>query len=167
MVFLIAAISDNNIIGVQNKLPWKLKNDLRWFKLHTLYGAVIMGRKTWLSLPKKPLVNRLNIICSRNCTEKIEGNVVWVSSFERALKKAKFYSRHTYIIGGGEIFHLALANLVVDTLILTRVHKNIEQKNSDKLIDLTLPTTKQLIYRSVDQIENKIKYHFEMYNLKI
>ena len=66
MIYLIAAISDDGIIGVDNKLPWKLRNDLRWFKMHTINGSVIMGRKTWESLPKKPLENRMNIINARH-----------------------------------------------------------------------------------------------------
>ena len=79
---------------------------------HTLYGA--MGRPI-----TQPLVNRLNIICSRNCTEKIEGNVVCVSSFERALKKANFYSRH---------YHWwRLSWPITLSIHWTHVHKNIEQ----------------------------------------
>ena len=65
-IILIAAVSDNDVIGVNNTLPWRLPKDLKFFsKMNTFMGAVIMGRKTWDSLPKRPLPNRLNIILSR------------------------------------------------------------------------------------------------------
>ena len=65
MLYLIAAVSEDNVIGVEGRLPWRLKRELKWFKMNTHNGAVIMGRKTWDSLPKKPLPHRLNIVITR------------------------------------------------------------------------------------------------------
>ena len=64
-IWLIVAMSDNNVIGVNNDLPWRLPLDLKWFKMNTFGQAVIMGRKTWESLPKRPLPFRSNYIISR------------------------------------------------------------------------------------------------------
>ena len=160
MIYLIAAISDDGIIGVDNKLPWKIPNDLRWFKMHTIDGSVIMGRKTWESLPKKPLENRMNIILTRGMLPPNSTNEYWTNSLKDAFTTACLY-KHTYIIGGSDIFHAALLSGLVNGLIITRVHVDINHGKS-----LILPLKKKLLYRSNKQIEKKISYHFEIYKLK-
>ena len=160
MIYLIAAISDDGIIGVDNKLPWKIPNDLRWFKMHTSNSSVIMGRKTWESLPKKPLENRMNIILTRGVLPLGSTNEYWTNSLKDAFTTARLY-KHTYIIGGSDIFHTALLSGLVNCLIITRVHVDINHGKS-----LILPLKKKLLYRSNKQIEKKISYHFEIYKLK-
>ena len=86
-VYLIAAVSENDVIGMNGKLPWRLPLDLKWFKMNTKAGAVIMGRKTWDSLPVKPLPNRLNIVVSRR-PRKSHGDTIWCTSFSVALLTA-------------------------------------------------------------------------------
>jgi len=160
MIYLIAAISDDGIIGVDNKLPWEIPYDLRWFKMHTSNGSVIMGRKTWESLPKKPLENRMNIILTHGILPISSGNEYWTNSLLDAFATACLY-KHTYIIGGSDIFHAALLSGLVHGLLITRVHVNINHGKS-----LILPKQKKLVYRSQKQTENKICYHFEIYKLK-
>lgn len=157
MIYLIAAMSDDGIIGIENKLPWKLRKDLQWFKMNTMGGAVIMGRKTWESLPIKPLENRMNIILSRGMLPKSVGNIYWTNSLDDAFSKACMYHR-TYVIGGSEIFHAVLLSGLVVGLLITRVHVNIGRGKS-----LILPLEKKLVYRSKQQMEKNICYHFEMY----
>ena len=96
MLYLIAAVSDNNIVGIDNRLPWSLKKDLQWFRMHTTEGAVIMGRKTWASLPHKPLKNRLNIILTRAPCPHGQTNVVWKNSLADAYE----HTVRVCIIGG-------------------------------------------------------------------
>ena len=64
-VALIAAVADNGVIGVAGALPWRIAADMRWFKAHTMGRPVVMGRKTWDSLPKKQLPGRANIVVTR------------------------------------------------------------------------------------------------------
>ena len=86
-VYLIAAVSENNVIGMNGNLPWRLPLDLQWFKMNTSGGAIIMGRKTWESLPKKPLPSRLNIIISRQ-PRKSHGDTIWCTSFSDPFKSS-------------------------------------------------------------------------------
>ncbi len=67
-ISLIAAMAEDRVIGIDNKLPWKLPADLAWFKKNTLNKPIVMGRKTWESLPFRPLPGRDNIIITRDKT---------------------------------------------------------------------------------------------------
>ena len=118
---IIAAASNNNVIGDNNKLIWHIPKDLMRFKELTLNHAVIMGRKTFESLPN-PLPNRLNIVVTRNINYNNNGIVV-CKSIEEALTHCKNDSQ-PFIIGGGEIYTQTIS--IVDKIELTRVYKDYE-----------------------------------------
>ena len=105
MVSIIVAKSKNGVIGVDNKLPWNLPEDLKRFKELTTNNVVIMGRKTFESLGK-PLPKRTTIIITRNLNYKVEGCIV-VNSLENAIIEAR-EDDNPYILGGGEIYRQAL-----------------------------------------------------------
>ncbi|HEX6915910.1 MAG TPA: dihydrofolate reductase [Chitinophagaceae bacterium] len=120
---LIVAASTNNVIGVDNQLPWHLPNDLKYFKNLTWAMPVIMGRRTFESLGKA-LSGRLNIVITSNGSAQFE-NAVAVKSVKDALFVAGEADYNTaFIIGGGQIFRETLPK--ADILYLTRVHVNIE-----------------------------------------
>ena len=121
LVTLIAAASENNVIGRDNKLIWHLSDDLKHFKDLTKGHFVIMGRKTFESMPKA-LPNRTNVVITRKLDYKAE-NAIVVNSLEQALQEAKS-DKQPFIIGGGEIYKLAIEN--ADRIELTRVHTTIE-----------------------------------------
>jgi len=121
IVTLIAAASENNIIGKDNKLIWHLSDDLKHFKDLTKGHFVIMGRKTFESMPKA-LPNRTNVIITRKTDYKAKDAIV-VNSLEKALKVAENDSQ-PFIIGGGEIYKLSID--IADRIELTRVHTFIE-----------------------------------------
>ena len=104
---LIAAIARNGVIGKGNALPWHLPEDLRRFKALTTGQAVIMGRKTWDSLPAKfrPLPNRLNIVVTRNRDYRAEGATV-VGSLDAAIHASQTLT--PFVIGGAELYAHAL-----------------------------------------------------------
>jgi dihydrofolate reductase len=116
MVSLIAAVSKNGVIGVDNKLPWYIPQDLKRFKELTTNNVVIMGRKTYESIGK-PLPNRLNIVVSRNKDLEIDGCLV-VDSISKAIKKAGS-DKEIFIIGGGEIYRKSIK--FADEIYLTRI----------------------------------------------
>ena len=118
---IIVAVSQNNIIGKDNKLLWKLPKDLRFFKSTTMGKAVIMGRKTFDSVGK-PLPGRNNIVISRQSNLKISGCEV-VNSLSLAIKLVE-KTDEVFIAGGGEIYRQALP--LVNKIYLTRVHENFE-----------------------------------------
>lgn len=130
-VTLIAAASENNIIGKDNKLIWHLSDDLKHFKDLTKGHFVIMGRKTFESMPKA-LPNRTNVIITRKTDYKAE-NAIVVNSLEKALKVAE-NDNQPFIIGGGEIYKLSID--IADRVELTRVHTSIEGDTSFPEIDL-------------------------------
>ena len=130
-VTLIAAASENNIIGKDNKLIWRLSDDLKHFKELTKGHFVIMGRKTFESMPKA-LPNRTNVIITRKTDYKAE-NAIVVNSLEKALKVAES-DNQPFVIGGGEIYKLSME--IADRIELTRVHTSIEGDTSFPEIDL-------------------------------
>ena len=130
-VTLIAAASENNIIGKDNKLIWRLSDDLKHFKELTKGHFVIMGRKTFESMPKA-LPNRTNVIITRKIDYKAE-NAIVVNSLEKALKVAE-NDNQPFVIGGGEIYKLSME--IADRIELTRVHTSIEGDTSFPEIDL-------------------------------
>ena len=118
---IIAAASTNNVIGFDNKLIWNIPKDLKRFKELTQSHSVIMGRKTFESLPS-PLPNRRNIVVTRNKDYSPEGIEVF-SSIEDAIYVCKD-DLQPFIIGGGEIYSQTI-NLV-DKIELTRVYKDYQ-----------------------------------------
>ena len=118
---IIAAVSINNVIGNNNKLIWKLSNDLKRFKNLTTNHSVIMGRKTFESLPN-PLPDRDNIVITRD-TNYSKPNIQVCSSIEDAINLTKTDTQ-PFIIGGGEIYRQTIN--IVDKIELTRVHEEFD-----------------------------------------
>ncbi len=106
---LIAAVAKNGVIGNSNALPWHLPEDLRHFKALTLGQTVIMGRKTWESLPPRfrPLPGRLNIVVTRNSSYQAVGATV-VNSLDEAANKVGAGGTASFVIGGAELYVQAL-----------------------------------------------------------
>tara|TARA_Y100000814_G_scaffold250950_1_gene197709 strand:- start:242 stop:745 length:504 start_codon:yes stop_codon:yes gene_type:complete len=122
----VVALSNNNVIGVDNNLPWNLKTDLSHFKEYTTNKVIVMGRKTYESIGR-PLPNRVNYVVSRTI-DKIDGAYVF-NSIESAIKNAKDYCNknglnEVVIIGGGFLFRDTLS--ITNKLVLTKVDCEIK-----------------------------------------
>ena len=111
----------NNAIGIENKLLWKLPNDMQRFKALTINNVVIMGRKTFESFGGKPLKDRVNIVISRNPKYQVPEGVVLTESLPQAVLNAHSYDLPIFIIGGAEIYKLTLAMDYADVMELTIV----------------------------------------------
>ena len=118
---LIVAASENNVIGINDDLPWRLSADLKRFKALTMGHAIIMGRKTFDSIGRL-LPGRQTVIITRNPDFKFEGATV-VHSIEAAIEACSD-DEIAFLTGGAEIYRLGLP--LVDELYLTRVHTEIE-----------------------------------------
>ncbi len=128
VVSLIVAASENNVIGKDNDLIWHLPKDMKFFKDSTQNHFVIMGRKNFESIPHKfrPLPNRTNVVVTRQTNYKAEGCIV-LHTLEQALERAKEAGdSEPFIIGGGQIYRLALDSNLIDRVYLTRIHKHYE-----------------------------------------
>ena len=115
---IIVAVAENNAIGLNNQLLYRLPNDLKRFKALTTGHTIIMGRKTFESLPKGALPNRRNIVLSRQEGLHYE-NAECYRSLEDALMQCD-YTEDVYIIGGGELYRQTIG--LVKRIHLTVVH---------------------------------------------
>jgi dihydrofolate reductase len=122
-IALIAAMSQNRVLGKDNQLVWHLPKDMRFFKTKTMGYPVVMGRKTFESFGSA-LPGRTNIIITRNPAYRAEGAIV-VTSLEAALAEAARHHPDTiFVAGGAEIYRQALP--VADTMYLTHIHAAFE-----------------------------------------
>ena len=125
---LIAARARNGVIGTDGYLPWRLADDLAFFKSATLGHPILMGRKTWESLPKKPLPDRDNIILTRNWAYQANGARVF-TALSPALEAGKALARSAgkqefFVIGGESLYAATLPR--ADLLYLTEVQTELE-----------------------------------------
>ena len=121
IITIIAAISENRVLGKENKLIWHLPEDLKRFKRLTSGHSIIMGRKTFESLPKA-LPDRHNIVLTKNKEFSAEGVTVCHSLIEAI--NASGDDLKTFIIGGGQIYHQAME--LANRIELTKIHKSFD-----------------------------------------
>lgn len=135
---MIAAMSENRVIGKDNKLPWHFPDELKYFKKITTGKPIIMGRKTFESMGSRPLPNRLNIVLTKDKTFTLDNftqeqcRVAY--SLEEALQSAGS-CEEVMIIGGAKIYEQFLSK--ASRLYLTIVHTNIEGDAFFPIIDNT------------------------------
>jgi dihydrofolate reductase len=125
---IIAAVASNRVIGKDNDLVWHLPADMKFFKETTRGYPVITGRKNYDSIPEKfrPLPGRLNIVLSRD-PEYIAPGAVVTSDLDLAIELAEAEGADkAFIIGGAQIYALALQEDIVDTMLLTKIEGEFE-----------------------------------------
>ena len=119
-IVLVVAIAQNGVIGNNGAIPWHISDDMKRFKALTLGHTVVMGRKTWDSLPKKPLPGRINVVVTRQQDWQAEGAVV-----AHSLGQATAGTSGTVmVIGGAEIYERALP--LASRIELTEIHQDID-----------------------------------------
>ena len=128
-IALVVAVADNGVIGRDGKLPWRIPEDMQGdylvanvigFKAKTMGKPVVMGRKTWESLPKRPLPGRTNIVVTRDPDYAAEGAAVAHSVDDAILAASREGTEEIAIIGGADIFKAALPR--ADRIYLTEVY---------------------------------------------
>ena len=119
---MIASMTEDRVIGIKNTLPWKLPNDMKWFRKNTIGKPIIMGRKTFESFGAKALPERTNIIITRDESYQASDSIV-VHSIDEALKAAGDVEE-VMIIGGASFYEQMLPK--ADRLYLTFVHAELD-----------------------------------------
>ncbi len=160
-ITMIAAVCEDNGLGLDNKLVWHIPRDLKHFKDLTYGHCIIMGRKTFESLPKA-LPNRKNIVLSRKKNLSYN-NAVVVDTIEKAIEETK-HDNKPYIVGGGEIYKLFIN--YSSYIELTRIHHKFKSDTFFPRIDLK---NWEIIKRNdvkKSEIE-KYNYSFLTYKKKI
>lgn len=124
----ITAMSQNRVIGTQNKLPWSIPEDLKFFRETTKDHIMIMGRKTFDSIGAKPLPKRFHIVITRQDLESSHPLVKYVKTLEEALALAKSltpqWGEEVFIVGGGEIYKQSMD--LTDKIYLTVIYQDFE-----------------------------------------
>ncbi len=120
MIIMIYACDENNAIGKDGDIPWRQSNDLQHFKSITSGGTIVMGRKTWESLPGK-LLNRKHVVLTRGVRTDVE-----TATFDEIIEMAK--SQNLFVIGGGEIYELFLPH--TEIIHRTIIHCVVEQPDT-------------------------------------
>lgn len=163
---LIAALSDNDVIGLDNgELPWILPGDLRHFKDLTTGNTIVMGWNTWKSIGEKPLPNRINVILSRKVRQLPRSK--WIYQIKNPIDIFKLPKHKRkgdiFIIGGGQVYSSYMS--MIDEMYLTYVHLNIpyaEKHIKFPKVDWYEWTSVEDVDMS-DQEENGIVYEFRHY----
>ena len=157
-ISIIVAIADNYAIGKDNQLLWHLPEDLKWFKKNTQGHPVIMGKRTFYSLPKRPLPNRTNIVLTDIAGEQIEGCQM-AYSIEDILQKCD-PSQENFIIGGGSVYKQFFT--IAQKLYITKVHASFDADTFFPEIDLGIWEVIDSENHKADE-KNKYDYTFVTY----
>lgn len=155
----MVAAAENNIIGKNNGLPWKLPNDFKYFKNKTWGLPVIMGRNTYESM-KEELPGRRNIVVTRNKAWTAENVVVCHSLDEAIAEGVKTDAKEIFIVGGGEIFKESMS--LITRIYLTRVHADVEGDATYPEIDEANWTLKSAQSFPADE-KHEYGYTFEVW----
>lgn len=131
MISFVVAVSRNGVIGREGGLPWHISSDLKRFKEITMGKPVVMGRKTWDSLPRKPLPGRRNIVITRQRGYMAEGADV-AATPEEAIRLCGD-APEVAVIGGGEVYRLFWPH--VDRIYLTEVDLEVEGDTHFPVLD--------------------------------
>ncbi|MDB4942442.1 MAG: Dihydrofolate reductase [Labilithrix sp.] len=119
---LVVAMADDRAIGKDGQVPWRIPEDLRFFKNVTMGHAIVMGRKTWDEVGR-PLPGRRNLVVSRTPGLRLEGAEVF-GSLEEAVMAARASDPEPFVIGGSHLYAAALP--IATRLYLTEVHRTVE-----------------------------------------
>lgn len=159
-ISIIVAATENNIIGRDNDLPWKLPNDMRFFKEKTTGHHILMGRKNYLSF-NKLLPNRTNLILSRDPNYRVEGAYNF-TKIEDAIKFAENnHETELMVIGGGNIYEQLLP--YTDTIYLTRIHTNLEGDVFFPSLNMDTWKLTEEKYHNVDDNKHSFPFTFKTY----
>lgn len=160
-ISIIAAIASNNAIGKDNDLLWHISADLKRFKKLTEGHYIIMGKRTYYSLPKRPLPNRTSMIITDVDGEEIDGCLM-AYSIEDAIAKMN-RDGENFIIGGGSIYKQFMS--YANKLYITRVHKDFD---ADTFFPEMLTYEWQIVSKEdvLDDPQNDFAYTFEIYERK-
>jgi dihydrofolate reductase len=123
----IAAVARNGAIGKGGKLPWHYSADMKFFKQTTMGHAVVMGRKTWLTL-KKPLSGRLNLVLSRDSNLEPHESLVVLPDIESVLSMNHSLTTDMFVIGGAQIYREFVPH--IDKWIITEVPLTIDDADA-------------------------------------
>ncbi len=165
---MVVAMDPNRGIGLNNQLPWHIRQDLQFFKSltmtttnHEAQNAIVMGKNTWLSLPKKPLPNRLNVVITSQLKDL---SVPTNTSLDNALSQLSDMPtiEAIYLIGGAQLFQEGLRSLYCRYLFVTHIEQAVQA-------DVFFPEFQdkaRLLERSATYEEEGFSFYFAHYQMR-
>ena len=169
---LILACNKQGLIGIDNKLPWYIPKDLEYFRRLTKDNVVVMGRKTWDSLPIKPLPNRTNVVIGSKPittpnTIQLKFNTLNDYTFENLKRLSE--SNSVFVIGGAKLAESLIDK--IDTIYLTEVDKEIKEEDGKEYTYFDLDLLKKFELTNVDPesskyFDNDYSFRFLTYKRK-
>ncbi len=144
----IVAMTYNNVIGIDSRVPWHYSIDLKHFKNRTVGHPIIMGRKTWDTIKHKPLIDRRNIVISRNKVPNVE----CYTDIESAINACN--GNNFWVIGGGQIYSLSMKYL--NLLDITYVPDKIIHQDTVKFPNIDLSVWKKQKEKILSKKDNLI-----------
>ena len=164
-VALIVAMDLERGIGKNNDLMWHLPADMKFFKETTTNHAVVMGRKNYESIPEKyrPLPNRENVVLTRN-ESYVAPNCLVFNSLEDCISyySTKNEEKTVFIIGGGEIYKMALEASIIDEMFITHVDKKYDADTFFPAINSTIWKSESLLTFEKDE-KNEASFEIKKY----
>ena len=164
MLIMIAAIGKNNELGKENKLIWNFSKDMKFFREKTKNSVIVMGRKTFNSLPRI-LPNRKHIVLSKGKTfnKELDENVIVIEEKEELVKYCKELSleKDVFIIGGASVYAMFLP--IADKMYLTQIEA--EEKSADVYFPEICESEWEKVILEVAE-ENEVKLEFVQYDRK-
>ena len=140
---LVVAMAENRVIGKGGTLPWRIPEDMKWFRTITMGKPCIMGRKTWESLPKKPLPGRINIVVTHDPAYLAAGATVTTSLDNAIAVAVRDGGEEIAVIGGAQVYAEALKR--AERIYLTRVHAAFDG-------DVFFPPTDSKVWQSTPRL---------------
>lgn len=171
---VIVAYDKRRGIGLNNGLPWKLKNELKWFQKLTTrteqsnqLNAIIMGKNTWESLGKRPLKNRINIVVSTSLTDDTDSNsnLYFVKSFDAALELVDSMENidNVIIIGGQKLYESVIDHSRLRHLYVTQIDEVFDCDSFFPKIDYTTKTELDNVVELDQKSGREIRYTISCY----
>lgn len=161
-ISIVAAVADDFAIGYKKKMPWKLSADMKHFKELTTGHTVVMGKRTFESLPNGPLPDRKNIVLTTLLTEGVNEGYFEADSLEDAMELCS-NADHVFVIGGAAVYKQCLE--MVDDMYITWVHGKFKADTYFPEIDLSeWKEVSRADYPADDK--NEYPYSFSVYERK-
>ena len=156
----IVAIGPDNVIGQNNTMPWYSRQDFFHFKTMTIPYPCVFGKNTFDGLPRRPLPNRLNIVCSSKNNNELKNGVFYATSLDSAIEYCKD-SDYVFICGGRQIYDYALRNDLIDIMYITKIYdqKLAENVKSCQFDYTKFPTDTDVFFDSDKWVAKRMFYN--------
>lgn len=162
MINCLVAIEKNQGIGFNNSMPWPhLAGDMQWFKKMTQNQIVIMGSKTWKSLPFRPLPNRINVVLSRSenyCGVRLADHTFSDLQTAVAFCELEYKDKEIFIIGGSEIYKSALP--IIENFYITEIEESYQ---CDKFFDFDYVKNNCTYKKNLLSYNTPVNYNINLY----